>query len=309
MVMRIGAGDDRREMEPPFIHVDKHWEQSRALGRAAVVFSELPRGGSPIEVRTRAINYVIQGTERYEVDGRSYTVRAGEFLFVDAGVAARATLPDQGMTLGLCVYLPPTEHLGEVAPRPCDPGTENVFQMAAASSGFGRLLARAAREVVRERTMTLEATGALIGQAQIEFDAMQSRLAIELLRIDAIKPSTRRDVLLRVHRARAYLHDHVGGVVPLVRLAEVAGMSQFHLARSFRAVFGCPPGQYHAELRIRLADSALRGGQLSIGEAARRFGFAEASSFSRAFQRIAGITPGEACRNRPALPMERVAAV
>jgi hypothetical protein len=76
-------------MVGPFHHVDRHWTEARALGQSAVVFSELPRGDSPVTVATRSIKFVIEGTERYEFDGRSHVVKPGEFLIVEAGVAGR----------------------------------------------------------------------------------------------------------------------------------------------------------------------------------------------------------------------------
>lgn len=286
-------------MDGPFIHVTEHWTQSRGLGRGAVVFSELPRGDSPVTVNTRSIKYVIEGVERYEIDGRTYVVRPGEFLFVDAGVSARAVLPEPGITRGLCLYLQPDEAAPAMAPVDPDPDVPRAFHMSSAAVPFGRTLQRVARMLAREGRIAAEMAELLIRQTTREFGDLHSNLSLELMRIDAAKPATRRDILQRVYRARAYLHDHVDRAIPLARLAAIAGMSQFHLARSFRAVFGVPPGQYHAEFRIRLADQALRSGRMTIVEAAQQFGFAEASSFSRAFLRVAGITPGEASRNRP----------
>jgi AraC-like DNA-binding protein len=285
-------------MDDCFIRVDRHWTESRGLDRGAVVFSELPRGESPIRVRTRSIKYVLEGVERYEIDGRTYVVRPGEFLFVDAGVAARAVLAEPGTTRGLCIYLPPNAATPASAPVSVDPAVVRSFQMSSSIVPYGRLLGRVGRRLAREGALTPAAAQALIRRTMYEFDGLHSSLAAELMRVDAAKPATRRDILQRLYRARGWLHDHVDGPVTLAALATMAGMSQFHLARSFRAVFGVPPAQYHAELRIRMADRALRRGELSVGEAARRFGFSETSSFSRAFLRIAGISPGAAMRNR-----------
>lgn len=285
-------------MRDPFYHVCQHWTESRGLDRGCVVLSELPRGDSPVTVRTRSIKYVIEGTERYDIDGRTHVVRAGEFLFVDAGVEARAVLPDPGVTRGLCIYFEPSETMPAMPLTEGDPDIPRVFHMSSSFMPFGRALQRAGIRLAREKALAPPAATELIRQTMVEFGGLESNLALELMRIDAAKPSTRRDILQRVYRARAYLHDHVDRVIPLGRLAAIAGMSQFHLARSFRAVFGLPPGQYHAELRIRLAEKALRSGRMSIAEAAQYFGFAEASSFSRAFVRVAGITPGDASRNR-----------
>lgn len=281
----------------PFLHVDQHWTQSRGVTTGTVVLSELPRGESPVTVATRSVKFVLEGTERYEIDGRSYVVRPGEFLLVDAGVDARAVLPENNVTRGICIYLDATEDAPAQLPVEVDPGISRSFQLSGRTMGFGRMLERVGGRLARERSLGEEAARALIRATAREFDEFQSSLAIELMKIDAAKPATRRDILQRVHRARAWLHDHVSRTVTLAELARVAGMSQFHLARSFAAVLGLPPAQYHLALRMRKAEEALRGGGMSIAEASMVFGFAEASSFSRAFSRVTGITPGQAIRN------------
>ena len=56
--------------------------------------------------------------------------------------------------------------------------------------------------------------------------------------LDAAKPSTRRDILQRLERARAHLHAHLDRNVALGELASVARLSRFHLARYFKRAFG-----------------------------------------------------------------------
>ena len=284
-------------MTVPFLHVREHWTRSRAPDRPMVIYSELPRGDSPVVVRSQVVMYVLEGTERYEIGGRSHVVRAGEFLFVDAGATARVVIPDSGPTRGLCVYLPS----GDTASPPAesDPEIDRGFHMPAIPSPLSHMLDLAGRRIARDGPLDSLTSAALMRHTMDGFAALEARLSSETMRVDAARPSTRRDILQRLYRARAWLHDHADGPVALTRVAAMAGMSQFHFARSFRAVFGMPPGRYHAELRIARAWAALHAGHLSVAEAARRFGFAEASSFSRAFHRVAGVSPGVATRLIP----------
>lgn len=99
----------------------------------------------------------------------------------------------------------------------------------------------------------------------------------------------------RVRLARDYLDAHFREAVSLRRLAGIAGVSPFHLLRSFSAHVGLPPGAYQAQLRIQEAKQLLRAG-MGIAEAAAELGFADQSHLTRHFQRYVGTTPG---RYRP----------
>src|ERR1044071_1948836 len=89
-----------------FGHVSAHIT-SRPPGcpDGRVVLSALGRGDSPIYCATPSLKFVLEGEERYEVDGRIRVVRPGEFLLVEAGTRLRAILPRCDRTVGLCIYL------------------------------------------------------------------------------------------------------------------------------------------------------------------------------------------------------------
>jgi len=68
-------------------------------------------------------------------------------------------------------------------------------------------------------------------------------------------------------------------------------MSPFHLVRNFQAVSGMPPAEYHRRYRLELAALEIDRCDVLLGELAARYGFAEASSFSRAYRLIHGRSP------------------
>lgn len=100
---------------------------------------------------------------------------------------------------------------------------------------------------------------------------------------------------LRVHpavdRARDYLRAHYADEVPLTRLAAVARLSAFHLAREFRRTVGIPPHAYQVALRLTHARRLLAQG-LEVGRVAHETGFFDQSHFARQFQRSFFVTPG-----------------
>ena len=108
--------------------------------------------------------------------------------------------------------------------------------------------------------------------------------------VKAVKLSTRRELCRRLERARAFLHAHDHCNVTLGEMAAVAGLSQFHLARYFKHVFGQSPISYHRALRLKRAADLLAGGA-SVAEAAEAAGYSDPVALSHAFRRKYGAPP------------------
>jgi AraC-like DNA-binding protein len=98
--------------------------------------------------------------------------------------------------------------------------------------------------------------------------------------------------LRRITSVRDYLDVHFAENVTLDDLSRLAGLSVFHLVRSFREVVGLPPCQYQVHRRIMHVVGRLREGA-PIASAACDAGFADQSHLNRHFKRILGITPGQ----------------
>jgi len=81
----------------------------------------------------------------------------------------------------------------------------------------------------------------------------------------------------------------------LGQLAELAGMSPFHLIRKFRAQTGMTPHAYLLDTRINRAKALLREGRPLV-EVAYRLQFADQSHFQRVFKRHVAATPKSYCR-------------
>lgn len=97
----------------------------------------------------------------------------------------------------------------------------------------------------------------------------------------------------RLRRVLEYVEQHLDQDISLEVLAQQASLSEFHFARMFAASMGVPPYKYVSQRRLDRAVSMLAGGELPLSEIAFRSGFGSPASFSRAFRRIKGVTPGE----------------
>ncbi|WP_428311499.1 methylated-DNA--[protein]-cysteine S-methyltransferase [Hydrocarboniphaga sp.] len=89
-----------------------------------------------------------------------------------------------------------------------------------------------------------------------------------------------------------YIDEHADEPLTLAALGERAGMSSFHLQRSFKAATGVTPRQYAEAARLRVLKSGLRSGE-SVTHAIVDAGY---GSPSRVYEKVAthlGMTPGE----------------
>jgi len=109
--------------------------------------------------------------------------------------------------------------------------------------------------------------------------------------LPALKSATRTELLRRLLRARDLIDADPAARPALEQLARHAGLSRYHLLRSFVCAFGETPGNYAARQRIDRAARLLGATRLPIVEIAARTAFASQSAFTRSFSRWRGLSP------------------
>ncbi|HKU00529.1 MAG TPA: AraC family transcriptional regulator [Paraburkholderia sp.] len=92
-------------------------------------------------------------------------------------------------------------------------------------------------------------------------------------------------------RLRDYIDTHLGEPLTLGALAEVACLSEYHLAHMFRTSFGQPPHAWIAAQRLDRARMLLRTTPLPLAHVAAACGYANASHFSHRFRDAFGAAP------------------
>ena len=103
------------------------------------------------------------------------------------------------------------------------------------------------------------------------------------------------------HRARDYLHAHMGDNIGLSDLARETGTDRFTLTRSFKREFNLAPHAWLIQLRLAKARQLLSLGEQPVDVAAT-LGFADQSHLGRWFQRAYRISPAHyrrLCTNLP----------
>jgi len=96
----------------------------------------------------------------------------------------------------------------------------------------------------------------------------------------------------RLRRVLDYIDAKVTADLSVAELASVAGLSVFHFSRAFAATMGLPPHRYVSSRRLELARRLLSEGRLPLSQIALECRFSSQASFSRAFLRAIGVTPG-----------------
>jgi len=88
-----------------------------------------------------------------------------------------------------------------------------------------------------------------------------------------------------------YLEAKMPQRVDLATLAQLAGLSQSHYSRAFKAATGLAPYQWQLQSRVERAQDLLLNTNGSLEVIADATGFADAVHFGRTFRKMTGATP------------------
>ena len=97
---------------------------------------------------------------------------------------------------------------------------------------------------------------------------------------------------------RQYLNTNTSSSISLDDLAVQYNISKFHLAHTFKTMYGMPPIQYHLHCRLEKAKNLVLYTQQSITYIANEVGYSSLNDFSRAFKKKYSISPADFRRNK-----------
>lgn len=128
--------------------------------------------------------------------------------------------------------------------------------------------------------------------AQLYGDGLAAAIAARLFADTAESGAGDRGLAPRqLRRIVEYLDAHLPQRVDLAHLAALAGLSQSHFSRAFKASTGMAPYRWQLDARIRRAQALLIGSHATLDEVAEATGFADAVHFGRTFRKLTGTTP------------------
>ncbi len=140
-------------------------------------------------------------------------------------------------------------------------------------------------------------TGGLGGELHAE--SLASVLALHLLRHHSslgrtsIRESEREGGFSKraLGRVIDYINDNLSRKLTLTEIAEVAHVSPYYFARSFKVATGLSPHQYVIRKRVERAKTLLVGTDLSIVDVAEATGFSNQSHLAFHVRRLLGVSP------------------
>jgi len=97
----------------------------------------------------------------------------------------------------------------------------------------------------------------------------------------------------RLGRVTAYIHDHLAEELDLQRMAEVAHLSPYHWHRIYHALHGETIAATVRRLRLHRGSGYLANTAIPVKQVARRCGYPNAQSFTRAFRAAYGMSPSQ----------------
>lgn len=95
----------------------------------------------------------------------------------------------------------------------------------------------------------------------------------------------------RIKNIMDYLNEHYNTDCSLDQLADMAGISRYHLIRVFKDITNKTPYEYLIDIRLNKAKELLRKGNMPITEICISCGFNNVSHFTSIFKRKTGVSP------------------
>ncbi len=102
------------------------------------------------------------------------------------------------------------------------------------------------------------------------------------------------DWLERMNGALKYIEDNLTDEIYFDKVARIACCSTYHFQRMFSFITGIPLSEYIRRRRLTLAAFELQSSDIRIIELAGKYGYDSPNSFTRAFEKLHGITPTSA---------------
>ncbi|WP_413381960.1 AraC family transcriptional regulator [Alkalihalobacillus sp. 1P02AB] len=102
------------------------------------------------------------------------------------------------------------------------------------------------------------------------------------------------ETLQNLNQAIHYIEEHLDEDIDYQKVAQISCYSEHHFKRMFSFIAGVSLSEYVKRRRLTKAAFELREHNVKVIDVAVKYGYQSADSFSRAFQKMHGITPQKA---------------
>ena len=271
------------------------------LGNGKFVYSRLTNYQREDQVSAFSVKMVLQGSERYVLNGKRQQVKAGSYLLVNEGSEVSIGFNNKEAAHGVCLY-PPQAIIDEVSGYFSNSEEALIDQPDQAHSSvsfiekiydqredaLGQYLYQQVPEILASYS---DNTPYSLHQFYWGFAeqliASQTAINHKLAGLDSVKKSTREELFRRVSEVKVYIDDHFTENISLSNLAALTCLSRYHLIRSFKSVYGQSPYQYILAKRLTLAETLRATEDLTWEELTLRCGFSDVKNLRKALRKRA----------------------
>lgn len=265
-----------------------------------IYYSELQEWHSTNAFRSFSLKFVIEECIYYKKDGREYPVRANTYM--TACKYGDVTAYNQKPIKSICVDICPTTvaetfTILTAKNEDIDAYLHNYFSypefMESIHSVYNttvgdkllqlKYLIQSGTPVKPNKEWFLDLSERIIYQEYGNYLALKE--------IKNARPSTRREVLQRLQKAKEYIDTNFLQIKEIKEVANHCQMSEYHFFRRFKEVYKKTPYQYITEQKMHLAKYLLKGSKYSVSEIALRCNFPDVFTFSKAFKKFFGLPP------------------
>ena len=233
---------------------------------------------------------LLSGDAGYGIEGKSYTLEAGDMVLVPSGCIHRPEVAPGARYERMIVYISP-EFLRSRSEPDCE--LERCFLRAKEAFSFvlrpGAARRRLAAELsALEREQQAEGFGrALMAQALFfQFFIGVSR-GLDEKSMEYVHSTVRDEKIVSILQ---YLSEHLTQELRIDDLAAQFYISKYHMMRRFKEETGYTIHNYVVTKRLMLAREKIAAG-MPVSEACYACGFRDYSSFARAYKKLFALSP------------------
>lgn len=101
------------------------------------------------------------------------------------------------------------------------------------------------------------------------------------------------EIIKSLNKTFDYIEVNLDSQIDIDEIAKVAFVSRYHFQRMFHALTGFTLGEYIRNRRLTLAAEELTSKDVRVTDVAIKYGYESIDAFTKAFQRMHGVTPSK----------------
>lgn len=241
-----------------------------------------------------SLKFVFSGREWYGFDGRQTCVEPGQFLILNNEQTYSCEVDSEEETEVFSIFFK-TSLAAEVF-RNWEVTEEEMLDSPFGSAGqppeffqtlyrLDQTLDHILSRLIHQVKLKQDCSSEIIMEVLDHMMYLRQGKFKQVMKVEALKPSTRVEIFKRVSIAREVLLSQTRESLDLIQLSRASCLSVPQLVRQFRAVYGKTPYQFLVNERLKRSAQLLSDTSIHVNEIANLCGFEDASAFSRAFKK------------------------